>query len=142
MAKKADEEEMMMADAQAKADSIYSAFGKSASRPLQGEGLMAYRKRLLRGLQAHSDSYKDINLRAIKDKALLALAEKQIFADAVSAAARNDSQIGGGNLIAIEERDRAGRTITKFKGDVNSWLESFTVPAQRVVAFNTQNNRK
>jgi 8-oxo-dGTP pyrophosphatase MutT (NUDIX family) len=139
-AKKADEEEAEKADAQAKADSVYSAFGKAASRPLIGEGLMAYRKRLLRGLQAHSDSYKGIDLRGIKDKALLALAEKQIFADAM-VAARTDNQAGAGQLIEIEERDRAGRTITKFKGDVNSWLESFTVPAQRVVAFNTQNRK-
>ena len=34
--------------------------------------LMAYRKRLLRGLQAYSDSYKGINLNSIKDAGLLA----------------------------------------------------------------------
>jgi len=139
-AKKADEEEAEKADAQAAADSVYSAFGKAASRPLQGEGLMAYRKRLLRGLQAHSDAYKQIDLRMIKDAALLALAEKQIFADALTAA-RNDNQVGAGQLIEMEQRDRSGRTISTFKGDVNSWLESFTVPAQRVVAFNTQNRK-
>jgi len=56
-------------------------------------------------------------------------------------AARNDNQVGAGQLIEMEQRDRSGRTISTFKGDVNSWLESFTVPAQRVVAFNTQNRK-
>ena len=45
-AAKKDDEEAAMCDAQAKADSVYSAFGKSASRPLQGENLLAYRKRM------------------------------------------------------------------------------------------------
>lgn len=140
-AAKKDEEAAEYADAQAKADSVLASFGKSASRPLQGESLMAYRKRLLRGLQAYSDSYKGINLASIKDAALLALAEKQIFADAV-VASRADSNLPAGQLVEINEKDRAGRTITKFRGSMSAWLDDFKVPALRATAFHTANNQR
>ena len=141
MAKKMDEEAAMYADTQAKCDSVLAAFGKSASRPLQGESLLAYRKRLLRGLQAYSDSYKDINLNVIKDSKLLDLAEKQIFADAIGAS-KAEHNMPSGQLIEINERDRAGRTITKFKGSMSAWLDDFKVPPMRATAFHTSNNQR
>jgi len=140
-AAKADEEEAKYADAQAKCDSVLAAFGKSASRPLQGESLLAYRKRLLRGLQAYSDSYKDIKLASIKDAKLLSLAEKQIFADALNAA-KSPSMFAADQLIEINEKDRAGRTITKFKGAMAAWLDDFKVPALRVKEFHLSNNKR
>jgi hypothetical protein len=139
VAMKKDEEEGMYADAQAKADSVLSAFGKSASRPLQGESLTAYRKRLLRGLQAYSDSYKDINLiKEIKGEKMLALAEKQIFNDAL-VAAKSPTMYAADAEYEINERDRSGRTITKFKGGWG-WLDSFKVPSMRVKNFNLNPN--
>ena len=140
-AMKADEAAAEYADAQAKCDSVLAAFGKSASRPLQGENLLAYRKRLLRGLQAYSDSYKDISLASIKDANLLALAEKQIFADALNAA-KSPSMFAADQLIEINEKDRAGRTITKFKGAMAAWLDDFKVPALRVKEFHLSNNKR
>ena len=140
-AAKKDEEASKYADAQAKADSVFAAFGKAASRPLAGEALMSYRKRLLRGLQAYSDSYKEVNLNSIKDAALLNLAEKQIFADALSAA-KSPMVFAADQLIEVNEKDRAGRTITKFKGAMSAWLDDFKVPALRATAFHTSNNQR
>ena len=140
-AMKADEEAAEYADAQAKCDSVLAAFGKSASRPLQGENLMSYRKRLLRGLQAYSDSYKEVNLHSIKDAKLLSLAEKQIFADALNAA-KSPSMYAADQLIEINEKDRAGRTITKFKGSMSAWLDDFKVPPMRATQFHTSNNQR
>ena len=141
VAMKKDEEEGMYADAQAKADSVLSAFGKSASRPLQGESLTAYRKRLLRGLQAYSDSYKDINLiKEIKGEKMLSLAEKQIFNDAL-VAAKSPTMYAADAEYEINERDRSGRTITKFKGGFQ-WLDSFKVPSMRVRSFNLNPNNQ
>lgn len=135
-----EEEQEKKADAQAKADSVYASFGKSASRPMQGENVMAYRKRMLKGLQKYSDSYKSVNINSIKDEALLSLAEKQIFADALSAS-RTSVGVGAGRLVELHERDRAGRTITKFRGDMDSWLGAFKVPPMRVEKFNTNNGK-
>ena len=140
-AAKSDEEEAKYADCQAKADSVYAAFGKSASRPLKGESIAAYRTRLMRGLQGYSDAYKEVNLRSIKDDALLSLAEKQIFADA-ALAARSALHIPAGQLIETTRQDRAGRTISEFKGAIDAWLNVFKVPAQRVTAFHTNNTKR
>jgi len=140
-AKKCDDEEAVMADCQAKADSVYSAFGKSASRPLQGETLMSYRKRMVRGLQAHSDEMKNVNINAIKDEAMLSVVEKRVFADAL-AASRGNGAIAKGQLIEIHKKDRAGRTITEFRGDMEAWLGEFKLPASRVVKFHTENFKR
>jgi hypothetical protein len=137
LAAKMDAQHARYADVQAKADSIFAAFGKSASRPLQGESVVAYRKRLLRGLQGYSDAYKSVNVRAISDKALLDIAEKQIFADAL-AAAKNPVAYGD-QLIEHRSTDRAGRTISTFTGSVSAWLDQFKVAPMRVVEFRTPN---
>ena len=140
-AKKCDEDEAVMADCQAKADSVYSAFGKSASRPLSGESLTAYRKRMVRGLQAHSDEMKNVNINAIKDEAMLAVVEKRVYADAI-AASRGTGAITKGQLIELHKKDRAGRTITEFRGDMEAWLGDFKLPAYRVMKFNTENFKR
>ena len=140
-AMKADEEEAAMADAQAHCDSVMAAFGKSAGRPLKGENLMAYRKRLLRGVQGYSDSWKNVDLKSIKDNAMLAIAEKQIYAEAL-AASKAPGAYADGQLIEMTERDRAGRTITKFKGSISAWLDDFKLPSMRVTAFNLPNNQR
>lgn len=140
-AAKKDDEEAAMCDAQAKADSVYSAFGKSASRPLQGESLMAYRKRMLRGLQAHSDEMKNVNINSIKDEAMLQIVEKRVYADAL-AASRGTGAIAKGQLIALHKKDQAGRTITEYRGDMEAWLGDFKLPTHRVVKFNTENVKR
>lgn len=140
-AAKKDEEEAMYADAQAKADSVYAAFGKSASRPLAGESLLKYRTRMARGLQAYSDAYKEVNLASIKDAKLLAIAEKQIYSDALIAA-KSPTMYAADQLIEIHEKDRAGRTITKFKGSMEAWLGDFKVPSLRAKSFNLANNNQ
>ena len=140
-AKKADDKEAAYADCQAKADSVYSAFGKSASRPLQGESLMAYRKRMLRGLQAHSDEMKNVNINKIADEAMLQIVEKRVYADAL-AASRGTGAIAKGQLIALHKKDQAGRTITEYRGDMEAWLGDFKLPTHRVVKFNTENVKR
>ena len=140
-AAKADEIAAEYADAQAKADSVMSAFGKSASRPLAGEQLISYRKRLLRGLQAHSDSYKGVNISAVKDVALLNIIEKQVFADAMSAA-KSPVAYADNQLFEVKTRDESGRTITKFRGAMSAWLDDFKMPGQRVMQFHPKNNQR
>ena len=136
-----DDEDAKYADCQAKADSVYSAFGKSASRPLSGESLTAYRKRMLRGLQAHSDEMKNVNINSIKDDAMLDIVEKRVYADAL-AASRGTGAIAKGQLIELHKKDRAGRTITEFRGDMEAWLGDFKLPTHRVVKFNTENFKR
>ena len=96
---------------------------------------------MLRGLQAYSDSYKSVNLASIKDAQLLNIAEKQIFNDALMAA-KSPTMFAPDQLIEIHEKDRAGRTITEFRGDMEAWLGEFKLPASRVVKFHTENFKR
>ena len=126
-----------MADAQARADSVACAFGDSAPRPLQGETLLAYRKRLAAGFKAHSAAWKDVDLHAIADSAVLAIAEKQIYADADEAGRHPAAPIDGG-LREIIRRDSAGRQISTFVGKPSAWMDQFKSPSRRVININKE----
>lgn len=118
-----DADYALMADYQAKADSVYGAFGNRAPAPLQGETTMAYRIRLAKGLQRHSAPWKEVSLRDLPKKAL-EIAEQQIYADA-SSAARNPNDVPMGSLREIRRKDAADRMITEFAGDPSAWMGEF-----------------
>ena len=142
-AKKDADDEMAMADAQAKADSAYACFGKSASRALSGETLLNYRKRLMRGLQNYSDDCKNVNLNDVKDLTTLNMLEAKIFADAFKHAT-SPKAYADGQLQAVRTQatDGSGRTITKYYGDINSWLGQFKSSPYIATEFHTANNAK
>jgi 8-oxo-dGTP pyrophosphatase MutT (NUDIX family) len=120
-----------MADYQARADSVYSAFGERAPAPLQGEAAPAYRIRLAKGMQSHSSAWKDVPLRDLPENAL-DIAEAAIYADA-TAAARSPVGVSAGSLRAIKKRDAADRVITEFVGEPSAWMGEFRT-APRAIA--------
>ncbi|PHI31169.1 DUF2213 domain-containing protein [Budvicia aquatica] len=132
----AEKDEESKADAQVMADSAYREFGKSARAPMSGETTINYRKRMVNGLKQHSATYKDVDIIAIADSALLAIAEKQVYADA-KATAKSKIASTPNVLIPVVRMDDAGRRITEYRGDVNTWLSSFKQPSQQLVKFNT-----
>ncbi|MFP8682268.1 NUDIX hydrolase, partial [Enterobacter asburiae] len=109
-----DEERNEVADAQVKADSVFSCFGKRAPVPLSGEKPLAYRRRLMIQLQEHSPDFKTVDLSSIADSALLSVAEKTIYADAQKSASLS---VGPGMLREIKRADATGRQISTFEGD-------------------------
>lgn len=117
-----------MADAQSKADSVASMFGESASRPQAGESVLGYRKRQAAKFKKHSSAFKDIDITAISDSALFSVAEKQIYADAMTAA-NNPVLAEGEGLREIKTRSAAGHQISTFKGNIASWMDSFKADA-------------
>lgn len=125
-----------MTDARVKADSAFSACGKKAPKPFDGESSLAYRKRVLSAMQKHSPSYKDVQIRNIHDSATLAMAEKNIYADAAEAI-KKERQNTTGHLYEVVKTDAANRQITAFEGDPNAWLAAFKMPARYVQKFNT-----
>lgn len=115
-----------MAKFQAKADSVYSAFGDSAPGPLRGEDLMAYRKRLATGLKQHSQAWKDVDLAKV-DASVLGIAEGQIYADAAKVAA-HPTDVPEGVLIERVTQDPTGRRISTFVGQPSAWTSQFKTP--------------
>lgn len=130
-----DAERNELADAQIKADSVFSAFGQRAPSPVSGEKPLAYRRRLLVKLQEHSPDFKGVDLSAIADAQLLNIAEKQIYADAQSAASLS---VGPGQLREIKRADATGRMISTFEGDPAAAWAPFKSGKRQVTAFNNQ----
>jgi hypothetical protein len=124
-----------MADAQAKADSVFQAYGDSAPRPLQGENISAYRRRLARKLQTHSKKWAEADIMRIHDPAAFGIIEEQIYADAMEAAMQ-PVNLPAGQLREITRKDITGRAITTFVGDPASWMSPMSGYAQRA-RFNT-----
>lgn len=130
-----DEERNEVAEAQVKADSVFSSFGKRAPIPLSGEKPMAYRRRLMIQLQEHSPDYKAVDLSAIADSQLLSTAEKHIYADAQKAASLS---VGHGQLREIKRADATGRQISTFEGDPAVTWAPFQSGKRQVTSFNNQ----
>lgn len=130
-----DEERNEVAEAQVKADSVFSSFGKRAPIPLSGEKPMAYRRRLMIQLQEHSPDFKAVDLSAIADSQLLSAAEKHIYADAQKAASLS---VGPGMLREIKRKDATGREISTFEGDPSVTWTPFQSGKRQVTSFNNQ----
>lgn len=123
-----DEERTLFASAQARADSIAQAFGDAAPRPLSGETLLDYRKRLVKKFQAHSPAWKAVDLGKV-DGTVLEVAETGIYADAMTAA-RSPTDVPFGKLREVR-RQVDGREIREFVGQ-NTFIAQFARP-KRVV---------
>ena len=132
-----DKEYRAMADAQAKADPVYQAFGDAAPRPLQGEDLLGYRRRLARGLKKHSPRWSNVNLSAVADQAAFDNIEEGIYNDAM-ATARSPVDVPLGQLREITSSDRTGRQITEFAGEPISWMGNFGGNRRRLVGVRQQ----
>ena len=117
-----DSDHAAFSDAQAKADSVYSAFGKQAPRALNGEDPLAYRKRLAKPMKSHSGAWKDIDIDGL-DAKVFELAEAAIYADAQAASLHPDT--GSQGPIERTRRLPSGHSITEFFDSRPSWMDSF-----------------
>lgn len=129
-----DEDHAAMTDAQARADSVFQAFGRSAPRPLDGENLNQYRRRLATSLKMHSTSWKGVDLAAVADDVAFGVAENQIYADATHVA-HNPTDLPEGTLRPITSRDVTGRQSTTFAGEPRAWMHQFQPSRRRLVGI-------
>ena len=132
-----EKESEAAADCQAQADAAYQPHGKQAPAKMKGETLLGYRRRLARGLQPHSSAWKGVDLSAIADSVALSIAEKQIYADAVSAA-RNPVVDSNAPRVPrpITRRSPTGHNVTEFSGPVGGWMDDFRAPVRNMIKFN------
>lgn len=114
-----------LAAAQARADAVCAMFGDRAPSPIPGEAVLDYRKRLLKRLAPHSSPFKNSRFEFLDD-AQVTMTEDRVYADAANSA-RSVNDARPGVLVPFEERDRAGRTITKFAGDIGAFLAPFVI---------------
>jgi hypothetical protein len=117
---------------------VFSALGKRAPRPLDGETLLGYRRRLAGELKSHSKAWKDVNITVLADDAL-PVAEAQIYADAAEVA-RNPIDLPENTLRMVSRRDETGRNISEFFGKPSSWMSQFSGARRRVAGIRTKSN--
>jgi 8-oxo-dGTP pyrophosphatase MutT (NUDIX family) len=123
-----------MADAQVGADKVLLMHGKRAPRPLDGESLSGYRRRLAGTLKEFSPTWKDINLSVISDEAAFENIAKTIYADATEAGLHpviDDADF----LREVVDQDVTGRKITKFVGRPSAWMGQFSSNRRRLVGI-------
>jgi 8-oxo-dGTP pyrophosphatase MutT (NUDIX family) len=123
-----------MADSQVKADRIYTMHGKRAPRSLDGETLIAYRRRLANELKEHSPAWKSIDLKVIADDAAFANVETTIYADAEQAGLHPVSD-DADFLREIVREDVTGRRISEFVGKPSAWMSQFAAPKRRLIGI-------
>jgi hypothetical protein len=123
-----------MADAQVKADRLYLMHGGRAPRPLDGETLLAYRRRMASDLKEHSPAWKGIDLRVIADDTAFGNIETVIYKDA-EVAGLNPVAPSEDFLREITEEDVTGRKISKFVGRPSAWMNQFAAPRRRLAGI-------
>jgi 8-oxo-dGTP pyrophosphatase MutT (NUDIX family) len=117
-----DQDYHALADAQARADEIYADFGKHAPRPLQGETVASYERRVVRELKAHSPTWKAAEITtAFADDASFQIVKDQVYREAKLTAA-SPANVQPGQLKMIEKR-RDGHIVREFFGDPRSWMD-------------------
>ncbi len=133
-----DEDRAKFSEIQARADSVFHAFGSSAPQALQGETILAYRQRLANAMKAHSKTFKDVNVYAIGDSVAFKAIEDVIYNDAYSVA-MSPSTTTPGTLRPISKKSGGHEFIT-YVGDPAAWMNDFAGPVrQYVTAINTPN---
>jgi DNA polymerase III gamma/tau subunit len=124
-----------MATEQVKADSAFSAIGQKAPSPHAGELSADYIKRTLSIMQKYAPSFAQANIRAIADSATLKTMQNAIFDEAKKEFERKVTNTPG-RLIEMVRNDAAGRPVRTYQGDMDTWLRTVKVPAQKLVKFN------
>jgi 8-oxo-dGTP pyrophosphatase MutT (NUDIX family) len=133
-----DDEVDALAAAQARADAVYMALGKRASRPMSGETLHAYNIRLTREVQKHSPKWGKTELNRLPADTLATI-QADVYADAV-VAARNPDDVEPGTLREIKTPDSSGRIISTFVGK-GTFIGAMKMPSRRVTAIHTDARR-
>ena len=124
-----------VADSQVRADRIYLMHGARASRPMDGETHMAYRRRLANGLKDHSPAWKEIDISPfVNDEKAFSNIEHQIYADAENAGLHPVAS-SEDFLREIIEQDVTGRKISSFVGRPSAWMKEFAPQRRRLVGI-------
>lgn len=138
-----DDEMNSLAERQQEWDRVAQMHGQRASRPLDGERIQSYDRRMAKVFQKHSSKWKDTDLAELPIEVISKVIAPEIRADSIAAAYRVEPA-DGAMLREVRKSDRTGRVISEFVGPVNALngaLAPFRMPSARVRRINTQPNQ-
>jgi hypothetical protein len=129
-----DRESAAMADAQARCDAVAMAWGTKAPPSWPSETLLDYRVRLMSPFKKYSPQWKSTDVGTLaRAGADVDLIEQQIYADAISSAAR--PEVEGDRLVKRTRTDEAGRQISEYYGSWRAAFAPFLAPVKAVTAI-------
>ncbi|HEY4152147.1 MAG TPA: hypothetical protein VGM38_02385 [Pseudolysinimonas sp.] len=138
-----DDELNAISEKQSEWDRVAQMHGLRASRPLDGERINSYDRRMAKQFQKHSAKWKDADLSAMPIEVVASVISPEIRTDSISAAYRVEPSEGGMQR-EVRRQDRTGRWISEFVGPVNAVngaLAPFRMAPMRVLGINTNPNR-
>ena len=138
-----DDELNALAERQQEWDRVAQMHGERASRPLDGERIESYDRRLAETFKKHSPKWKGEDLSAMPIEVVSKIIAPEIRTDAVTAAYRVEPNAGG-LLREVRKTDRTGRIISEFVGPVdaeNGAIAPFRMQSAVVRRINTQPNQ-
>lgn len=117
---------------QARADAVAQLFGGHAAKPMAGETLGSYKRRVAREWQSLSPIYRDVDLKVLQKADGIAfnaaIADILVRADSEG---RRPTRVPLGTLIERTE-SKNGHQFTKFYGSPLSWMAPFMATGKRV----------
>jgi hypothetical protein len=114
---------------------VFNGFGQRAPRPLEGEGLVDYRKRLATKLKSYSPTWKSVKFSQLPEEAF-GVAENQVYSDAI-AAATNPTDLEAGELRQVTKTDPSTGVRTIVFYGKESFVKAMGRPGRRVQSFRT-----
>ena len=138
-----DDELNALSERQTEWDRVAQMHGQRASRPLDGERIESYDRRMAKVFQKHSDKWKDTNLADMPIEVVTRVIAPEIRADSMKAAYKSDPSPGAMQREIIKT-DRTGRRISEFIGPVdaaNGMFKPFELPPMRFRGFNRHPNQ-
>ena len=131
-----EEDTAAMADEQARADSVMQVLGKQAPRPLGGETLLGYRRRLTGMLRDYSPKWKTVDLAKVGED-VLGLAQVDIYNDARTAGLR-PVDVPAGTFREVVRVDPYSNVRTVDFYGPQTIFETLAGRSQCVTAFRTK----
>jgi hypothetical protein len=117
---------------QARSDSVAQLWGGHAAKPMAGETLGNYKRRVVTTWQRLSPTYKDVNLKVLQkaDGVAFNIAIDDILTHA-DAEGRRPTRVPMGTLIERTET-KGGHQYTRFFGRPISWMGPMMMQGKRV----------
>ena len=118
------EEKEKLLEAQGRADAVEQCYGDAAPRPLVGDTVNDYEKRMVMKHLARSPRWKNANIKAINDDATFSAIRDEVYADAVTAA-KNCVGMAEGTMREVIRDGVGGRKVHEFHGSPSVWTNEF-----------------
>ena len=119
---------------------FYEAINRPVPQPLSGEGLFAFKRRMLSDAQKFSPEHKDINLNVVPVSAMRVF-EPQIMQSAMKEINSPTRPNPDGSLREVRKLDATGRPIIEFCGSPSTWMSQFSSDRRKLVGIRTETQR-